>query len=122
MFVGRNFALNVLPGQLNLFLLQLEHDLKQVAHRQHHLAGRFVGFDAEKPVATVGGTKNIAKCTRVRHVLGDERYFVHGMVIERILRRKAGLALGTGRNEVLLLGWLHYLRQFFHLSTVIHRS
>lgn len=53
-----------------------------------HLTSSLISLDAEEPVAGVGGAENVSERTRVRHVLRDERYLVHWMVVQRILQNK----------------------------------
>lgn len=37
-------------------------------------------------MAAIGRAEYVAKCPRIGHVLGDERYFVHWMVVQGVAR------------------------------------
>lgn len=84
--IVQGLALDLLARHLDLLLLELEDHLEEVAHRQHHLAGRLVRLDAEEPMAAVRRPKDVAERPRIGHVLGNERDLVDGMVVQRVAR------------------------------------
>jgi len=84
--VVQGFALDLLARHLDLLLLQFEDHLEEIAHGQHHLAGRLVRLDAEEPMATIRRSEDIAEGPRIRHILRNEGYLVHRMMVQRVTR------------------------------------
>lgn len=82
--VVQGLALDLLARHLNLLLLQLEDHLEEIAHGQHHLAGRLVRLDAEEPMPAVRRPKDVAKGPRIRHILGNEGDLVHRMMVQGV--------------------------------------
>ena len=46
----------------------------------------FISFNAEKPMALIGGAKNVTECSWICHILRYKRYFVDRMMIQAILQ------------------------------------
>ena len=73
---------------LNLLLLHVVNDFKQIAQSQNHLFGCFRRFNPKKLMLSITESINVTKSTSVRHISSDERYLLDRMLLYYLLKKK----------------------------------
>ena len=76
----------ILFSLVDLLLFQLEDNLEEVSHGNHHLPGGLLSLDPKETVTILWTAVDVTKCTVVRHVLGNKADLVHRVVVQAILQ------------------------------------